>query len=244
MAEIAKQLKTITAGRMVTACLYTIPKYRLSDSRYTRRERARCSSAGRTAINNRNSALMFERLVFANFGPADYYCTFEYAPNHLPATRQEVLRDWRRFRRRLRESGWPDLRYIYVPEHRHGAGRWHTHALLGGTGGRIDVAAWAIEEAWGKGCVTVRPILNSFSEVGELARYLTKERPEVGERGYIQSRGLRRPEVDSRRVPDTTALEVPEGAHVMDRQEIKNEYGEFTYVKYYLGDGPAEYHGV
>jgi hypothetical protein len=218
----------------VTVCLYTIPKYTKADSIYLRREKAKISGAGRTAINNRNSALMFERLVFGNFGPGDYYITFEYAPEHLPSVRRELLRDWRRFRRRLRDGGWPNLKYIYVPEHRHGAGRWHAHAILGGTGGMIELAAMEIEAAWSKGPVTVRPILDSFSEVGELARYLTKERPEVGDRGYIPSKGLRRPEIDSQRVADSTVLHVPPGGYVMDKQDVKNEYGEFNYIKYYL----------
>ena len=231
---MAKRLKTITAGRLVTACLYTIPKYSKSDSPYLRREKAKVSGAGRTQINNRNSALIFERLVFCNFGPADYYATFEYRPDELPSTRKEVLRDFKRFRRRLLAGGWPDLRYIYVPEHKHGEGRWHIHALISGTGGMIEIAAMEIEAAWGKGSVTVRPILDSFSEVGELARYLTKERPEVGDRGFIPSVGLARPKIESERVTDGTALDLPPGCYVMDRREIKNEYGEYQYIKYYL----------
>ena len=95
-------------------------------------------------------------------------------------------------------------------------------------------AAMEIEAAWGKGSVTVRPILDSFSEVGELARYLTKERPEVGDRGFIPSVGLARPKIESERVTDGTALDLPPGCYVMDRREIKNEYGEYQYIKYYL----------
>lgn len=218
----------------MTACLYTVPRYLRTDSPYLRRERARASSAGRARINNRNSAATFERLVFCNFGGDDYYVTLDYAPEHLPATRQEVLRDIRRMRRRLADNGWPDLRYIYVPEHKHGEGRWHVHMLLAGTGGQLELAAWEIETAWGKGGATVRPIRRSFSEVGELARYLTKERPEVGERGFIPSIGLARPVTESRRVTDAAQLDLPPGAHVLTRSSQRNEYGEFEYLKYYL----------
>ena len=237
---MAKQLKTITAGRLVTACLYTVPRYRRTDSPYLRREKARAASEGRSRINRRTSAQKFEGLVFSNFGAGDYYCTFEYDPAHLPSVRREVLRDWRRFRARLRDGGWPDLRYIYVPEHRHGAGRWHIHAILGGTGGMLELAAWQIEQAWGCGPVTVRPILRSFSEVAELSRYLTKERPEVGDRGWIPSLGLARPSVESCRVPDSRSLVLPPGCYSIDRREVKNEYGEYIFLKYYRteGDGP------
>ena len=231
---MAKQLKTITAGRLVTACLYTVPKYLRTDSLYLRREKAKVSSEGRTKINNRNSAQTFERLVFCNFGPEDYYVTLEYRPDTLPSVRREVVRDFRRFRRRLSDGGYPNMKYIYVPEHKHGECRWHSHVLFGGTGGMLELAAMELESAWGKGPATVRPILDSFSEVGELARYLTKERPEVGDRGFIPSVGLARPKIESQRVSDGTMLELPPGAYSIDRQEVKKEYGEYTYLKYYI----------
>lgn len=232
---MAKQLKTITAGRLVTACLYTVPKYLRSDSPYQRAEKQKISTAGRTAINNRTSAQVFEGLVFCNFGRGDLYITLTYRPDKLPSTRREVLRDFKRFRRRLVAAGWPGpVKYIYVPEHRHGEGRWHLHLLLSGSGYSLPLMRWDIQQAWDMGYVEVRPVSGCVKDVLELSRYLTKERPEVGDRGFIPSRGLRRPEIDSRRVPDRETLAAPPGCEMLGNNDSANSFGEFHWIKYLL----------
>lgn len=219
----------------MTACLYTVPRYRLGDSPYQRAEKRKISTAGRTAINNRTSAQNFEGLVFCNFGRGDLYVTLTYRPDALPATRRDVLRDFRRFRRRLLQAGWPKpLRYIYVPEHRHGEGRWHLHLILSGSGYSLALMRWDLSSAWDLGLVDVRPLSGCVEDVLELSRYLTKERPEVGDRGFIPSRGLRRPEIDSRRVPDRETLSAPPGCRTLDSAGRQNSYGEFSWLKYML----------
>lgn len=233
MIEIAKQLKTITAGRLVTACLYTVPKYLKSDSPYQRAERRKISTAGRTAINNRTSAQTFEGLVFCNFGRGDLYITLTYRPDKLPATRRDVLRDFKRFRRRLLAAGWPKpIKYIYVPEHRHGEGRWHLHVILSGSGYGLGIVRWDIEQAWDLGIVDVRPLSSQVEDILELSRYLTKERPEVGDRGFIPSVGLRRPDIESRRVPDRETLAAPPGSKTLGGDSRCNPFGEYQWVKY------------
>lgn len=232
---MAKQLKTITAGRLVTACLYTVPKYLRTDSPYQRAEKRKISTAGRMAINNRTSAQAFEGLVFCNFGPGDLYITLTYRPETLPATRREVLRDFKRFRRRLLAAGWPGpIKYIYVPEHRHGEGRWHLHGILSGSGYSLELCRWDVEQAWGLGMAEVRHLSGCVEDVLELSRYLTKERPEVGDRGFIPSVGLRRPEVDSRRVPDRETLAAPPGCRALGNDSRNNSFGEFQWMKYLL----------
>ncbi len=232
---MAKQLKTITAGRLVTACLYTVPRYSLRDSQWQRAEKRKISTAGRAAINNRTSAQTFEGLVFCNFGHGDLYVTLTYREDRLPSVRREVLRDFRRFRRRLLEGGWPTpIRYIYVPEHEHGDKRWHIHCILSGSGQSLSLMRYDISQAWEMGAVQTEPLSGSVEEIMELSRYLTKERPEVGDRGFIPSKGLRRPEVDSRRVSDGTPLDAPASCYVLDSSEWRNSFGEYKLLKYLL----------
>ena len=68
-----------------------------------------------------------------------------------------------------------------------------------------------------------------------LALYLTKESVEgrpVDAQMWTRSRNLEEPKVETCFVPDDTALSVPLGCHVIEREEKVTEYGSYSYIKY------------
>ena len=68
-----------------------------------------------------------------------------------------------------------------------------------------------------------------------LALYMTKESVEgrpVGAQMWTSSHNLVQPTVESCFVPDDTALTVPIGCYVLEREEKVTEYGCYSYIKY------------
>lgn len=64
---------------------------------------------------------------------------------------------------------------------------------------------------------------------------MTKESVEgrpVGAQMWTRSRNLEQPVVESCFVPDDTALAVPPGCFVLEREEKATEYGSYSYIKY------------
>lgn len=73
-----------------------------------------------------------------------------------------------------------------------------------------------------------------------LAKYLTKEprelgKPEVGARNWAASLGLKKPKVESEIVKDNLTVAAPPGAVILSAPPpVRNEFGEFVMLKYYL----------
>lgn len=229
---MAKRERTITAGRMVYCISYTIPKYLKEDTDRQRGERRRTAGSWKAKLNRLKSCEKLEQLIFCNFSPGDLYVTLTYRDECLPATRRDVMRDFKYFRRKLalrRKERGQGCHYIYVIEHKTSKGRWHIHMILsgGGASDRRDLT-----ECWTHGLVDMRYF--SASEAEELASYLAKESPDhVGEHLWIASRGLQRPSVVSEIVPDSAHLSAPPGAVIKSRDSRHNQYGEFEYMKYF-----------
>lgn len=73
------------------------------------------------------------------------------------------------------------------------------------------------------------------NDYAALAAYITKESVEgrpVGAQMWTRSRNLRQPVVEICYVPDDTALSVPIGCHILEKEEKITEYGSYCYVKY------------
>ena len=230
---MARRIKTVTAGRMVYAVSYPIPRYTLDQTERQRGARRAATSQWRERLNRLKSCEKLEQLVFCNFRPGDHYITLTYRDECLPDVRREVLRDVKNFRRRLADRRGPrgqSCRYIYTPEHKTSGGRWHAHMILN----RADASDLLdIAQCWICGHAHVEPV--NYLDVEELASYLAKESPDyVGEHPWITSRGLLRPTVDSRLVANTARLAIPQGAVVKRRDATQNEYGDFEFLKYYL----------
>ena len=132
------------------------------------------------------------------------------------------------------------LKWVFAVEHRHGEGRWHLHAVLNAAAGQLDIDE--IKSLWPFGHVDVSRLFNSehrFDTWLDVARYMTKERPEdgedttpVGAQIYSCSRNLTPPRVVTEWIEDTAPLVIPAGAFVYDRNETENEYSRYKYIKY------------
>lgn len=229
---MAKRERIVTAGRMVYCVSYTIPKYLKEDTPRQRGQKRRESGAWKARLNRLRSCEKLEQLIYCNFGSGDRYVTLTYRDECLPSTRQEVMKDFKYFRRKLalrRKARGQTCPYVYVIEHKTSKGRWHIHAILSGTGAEDERD---IRECWSKGLANVKWF--DLKQGEQLAAYLAKERPDyVGEHPWMSSRGLKRPVVTSSVVPDASKLAVPPGAVIRARDTRQNQYGEFEYIKYF-----------
>ena len=138
---MAKRLKTITAGRLVSGVCYTVATGR--DTEAERTAKRRMSTEAQERINLRRAWQKLELLIAANFGPSDLHVVLTYDDEHLPGDRQaavRLLRKLLRLLRRHRKARGQDLKYIYITEQLSAeGGRLHHHLLLNGTGEDIEV---------------------------------------------------------------------------------------------------------
>lgn len=243
-----KRKKTEIAGRLVSVCLYTAALPR--DSARIRQQRARSSSAVRQMLNNKQSWQKLETLLACNFSPGDLAVTLTYRDGALPRTKAQAVTRVKRFIRLLRESrrmrGEP-LRYVYCTEGWHGDHRWHHHLILNATGKDFE----EIRSLWADDGddVDIKPLnqLDGADRPGATvaedyrgwAIYLTKEArehgsPRVGERMWVPSKGLLRPNVQNEWCDNAETLCLPPGAWQLESSTVINEYGEFEYLRYVL----------
>jgi len=218
---MAKRLKTITAGRLVVVGCYTIPT-----PRSTERERKalrEISSAAQMTINANRSWQRLELLLAANFGRRDLHVVLTYDDEHLPANRQAAVQRVRKMLpqlRAVRKSRGQELKYIYVTEQLSSeGGRLHHHMVVNGTGADLDV----LRSLWPYGEVELET-LDTWQGYEALAKYLTKEPRELG-----------KPKVESEIVKDNLTVAAPPGAVILSAPPpVRNEFGEFVMLKYYL----------
>lgn len=230
-----KRRKTIRAGRLVLTCVYTM--LYPSDAPRVRREKRKLTSAARQRMNLKRSAQKLELLLAANFGPQDLVLSLDYRDDALPATREDAGKLLKKFLRQLRQHRrrrGGELKYIYVTEGLHGDKRVHHHLVINGTGDDLEL----LRSLWVYGNVDLAR-LSIRDGYFALAEYLTKEprngdRDLNGERCWVPSLNLAKPEVDSCTIPDDLTLSVPPGAVVLDSDSMRNEFGEFAYLKYML----------
>lgn len=234
---MAKRKKTIIAGRLRKTVIYTAPEPQ--DSPRTRAAKSRATSAAQKAMNDKTARGRLELLLACNFTGKDLFLTLTYRDGDLPATRKEAVRNVRRFLAELRKSRrlrGLRLKYIYTTEDKHGDGRFHHHIMLTATGRDIE----EIRSLWPYGdVIDIEPV--GCREYDQWAAYMTKESVEgrpVGAQMWTCSKGLARPVVVSEYVPNDTALGVPVGCHVMEREERTTEFGSYQYIKYKV---PANY---
>ena len=231
-----QRLKRIQAGRLVRQVLWSASFP--NDTPKARAEKAKCSSAARQAINDRYSWEKLKMVLAANFGYNDIVATLTYDDAHLPPNTTEARKRLKRFLASLREHRryrGQDLAYVYNIETLHGDGRIHHHIVLNGTGQDYEL----LRSLWVYGTDLEFSRIETWG-YEELAKYLTKEPREygrscVGERTWVGSRGLKRPEVQPTEwVSADVRLEPPVNAHVLRSQSFRNEWGSFSYLEYLL----------
>lgn len=228
---MAKRKKTIIAGPIVKAIIYTAPEP--LDGKRARAEKSRMTSSAQKAMNDKAARGRLEMLLAANFTGKDLFITLTYRDEDLPPKRAGAVKLLRGFIKQLRGQrkirGQP-LKYVYTTEEKHGEARLHHHLVINSTG--VDMET--IRSLWLYGDVI------SMEYVGErgfetLALYMTKESVEgrpVGAQMWTGSRNLEKPIVEISFVPNDTTLITPAGCHIMEREERATEFGNYCYIKY------------
>lgn len=225
--------KIIVAGPLVKECIYPIIAPR--DGLGVRNGKKALSSDAQQRMNLKYSYQKLELLFYANFGKKDLYFTLTYEDRHLPRNRKEAREAmrafWKRLRKERKKKG-QELRYIYNIEHKHGDARWHHHAVVNATGDDYEL----ILKLWGKGGVDFKKIrIDREKNFETLARYFCKEeREKVGDQLWSSSTNLRKPEVESFRVPNDTTLTIPKRSplRLEDTGDVSTAYGHYRYIKY------------
>ena len=228
---MAKRKKTITAGCIVKTILYTAPEPR--DGVRARAEKSRMTTAAQKAMNDKTARGRLEMPLAANFVGKDLFVTLTYRDADLPAKRAGAVKNVRKFLRQLREhrkARGQELKYVYTTEEKHGEARLHHHLVINATERDIET----IRSLWPYGDIIDLEYVRD-RDYETLALYLTKESVEgrpVGAQMWTRSKNLDEPKVETCFVPDDTALAVPIGCHILEREEKVTEYGSYSYIKY------------
>lgn len=217
------------------------------DKGMTRNARRKATDAAHKALNHRTAQGRLEEKLACNFDSRDYFVTFTYRPGEEPADRKEAKKRRAQYVRRLRDArrarGEP-LKWIIAIENKHGEGRYHFHAVINSTSNESD--GEEIISLWDFGNVHIERLFNGSHDSGEdfnswlqVARYMTKERPEDGPdttpngaQIYSCSRNLKGPEVFTEWIESENQIEIPQGAVSVERSETVNEFSTFSYCRY------------
>lgn len=237
---MAKRKKTIIAGQIVKAAIYTAPEP--LDGQRARAEKSRMTTAAQKAMNNKAARAKLEMLIAANYGGRDLFVTLTYRDEDLPPDRAEAVERLRRFIKTLRaqrKKQGQTLKYLYTTEEKHGEGRLHHHLVINGTGTDIDTlkSLWPYGDIVDSGYVGARGY-------DELSMYMTKEGVEgrpVGAQMWTASRNMVKPVIESTYVPNDTMLGVPLGCYVLEKEEKVTEFGSYCYIKYKV---PPDWKGL
>ena len=241
---MAKQrMKVIRAGNFVRAVLYT--QANPTDKEKSRAEKSKISSEARRRINARTSWQRLQLLIECNFGSGDSVLVLNYDQAHLPRTREEARRRIKSYIRLLREhKEFKLLKYIYNIEGRHTAGRIHHHVLIN-AGKELLPQLCALWRYGTAADVHMEPFDAWGSK--ELAQYMTKEPRddstyEQGARTWACSQNLTRPEVlPTVWVDGDVRLEPPANAYVVLNEQMRNEWGSYSYLEYRMPEPPKRH---
>lgn len=227
---MAKRRKVIRAGDLVSEVIYTAPQPR--DNERTRAAKHRATCEAQKLQNKKRQWQRAMLLIAANFNPYGYFVTLTFDEEHRPESRAAVKTYMRRYWRLLRaarRARGDELRYMYAIEDKHEKGRLHVHALINGSGAH-DYED--LRSLWQFGAdIDIKPV--ERDRIIELARYFTKEEKPVGDKSWICSQNLIQPVYESSFVPDSTTLEIPPGAAILEQSK--------TGAAYYGGGASCEY---
>lgn len=145
-------------------------------------------------LDEKNSRKACERKINANFGDKDIWATLTYDEDKHPESMAEATRDIENYLRRLnyarKKLGLGKVDYIRVVEEG-GNGHWHHHLILRG-----DMSMDLVEEVWKKGGRNhTRRIQRDDDGLTGMAKYITKEKKNPGQKKWACSKGLKEPEI-------------------------------------------------
>lgn len=241
----------MTAGRLVFGVCYT--QALSSDSPRARAEKNKCSSLARKALNFRAAWQKLRLLLCCNFGRGDLYITLGYDDEHLPTNRKGAKKCMQAFidqMRSARRKAGDELKYVYVTEEiqEDGTRRLHHHLIINAGAEQRDFEL--VRSLWKNGtnieiCYLCDQDLYS-DDFLELAQYLCKERnPDqpvnaVGDKCWVPSRNLIKPDPSSYLVDDNVTITAPPGAYILDTDHKQNDYGSYDYIVYLLPVRPVK----
>jgi len=237
-----KRKKTIRAGRLVRTVIYTVPAHQ--DPPNVRSQRRRASSEAQSRLNVRTSRDKLELLLAANFGAGDLWVTLSYDDAHLPPDKpgaRKILRGFIAALRKHRRAREQLLHYVYCIQEilEDGSQRLHHHLILNGASSED---AEIIRSLWPYGNVDVSP-LDDDTAVTAIATYMCHEpiehgKPKIGEQMWTPSKGLARPVETTVDIPDEDlTLQAPPEAVTVESDGRRTEFGEYSYLKYWLPKG-------
>ena len=205
------------------------------DKQRGRGKRRKPTSEMQKRLNQRNSERKLIRLLNTNFTKKDIRFDLTYDDCHYPNSPEDALRQMQNFLRRVKryrvKHEMSELKYVAVTEIGKKTGRLHHHIVMSG-GIDLDV----LDEMWGRGYTTVKPLrFNEFGITG-IAKYLIKE-PILGKR-WCASRNLKKP-VESERDGRIAQYKVKQfhDSGFDNREEI-----ERLYEGYALADLERQYY--
>lgn len=248
---MAKRIKTVRAGRLVFGVCYS--QALAGETAKARAAKSKCSTQARRALNFRAAWQKLRLILAANFGRGDLWITLTYDDDHLPDNRREAKKRMQLFLDRLRavrKQAGEALKYVYVTEELldDGGRRLHHHMVMNAGTARRDFEL--IRSLWTDGSnIEIRRLCEHelySDDFLELAQYMCKERnPDakvynVGDKCWVSSRNLVRPETNSELVSDNVTIVAPPGARILDQDHKQNEYGSFDYIVYILPEDAPE----
>ncbi len=179
--------KEITAGKIRELEIY--PEFTRSQAKKDKSIKRKSNKQ-----NDKNSRKRLERLINANFGEGDIWCTLTYDNEHMPESIEQAVKKMNYYIKKLnrvrKKKGLLNCRYVYVTEHC--GSRCHHHIVMDG-----DLSMDEIEAAWPYGRRNnTRRIADDPQGVTGIARYIAKEprsKKEKSRKRWNCSKGLKKP---------------------------------------------------
>lgn len=161
-------------------CYKDVPKVKIKKSKEAQRN-----------LNDKNSRRRFIRLAMINFSDGDYWATYGWDKEHMPATDEELHKDiknyFERIKYRIRKRKLPELKYMCIIAFDEYT-RPHVHILMSNSGISRD----ELEDLWTK-CKrkNTRKIAMDENMIIGLAEYVSRNTK--GTKRWISSKNLKRP---------------------------------------------------
>ena len=241
--QMKKRRRKITGGDLVKIVDYTPPNPH--DTKQQRAAKHKTTTAAQKIINAKLAQSRLEMKLAANFSNKDYFVTFTYSGDNpdrktVKKNKNAFIRQLRTVRRARNQA----FKWIFCIECKHGNGRYHLHAVINAADRKRDFDE--IRSLWPYGHVEITRLFNSkhaFCEWLDVARYMTKERPEngkdetpVGAQIYTCSRNLEKPIIETEWIEENEPFDIPAGADVLEEKNELNYIDgipvKFAYVKY------------
>ena len=231
-----KIISTIRAGNVVRQTLYTPRDPKPNQCR----RGIGISKEDKKKANLKTSVDKLFMLVCANFSPGDWWVTLTYDDDHLPQTRQESQKPFRKFMRKFRKyrkDNGDSFKYVYCTQvtTENGGRRIHHHMIVRW---EDDGDREEIKKFWEFGTISKVVRLKDIEHIQTEVNYMCREPRELGvyipgEQMWTPSRGLVRPKPQFTIIDnDSVDISVPVGCRELDAPVQIPGYGGYKSILY------------